>query len=251
MANLEKGSTAGGYTILTTENNPFSKDFVQKSPYGTPNTKATAGQYALIGTVTLTSQSAQFVSFINFFSGASGGATNTQRGLLFFRVKQQAALGSPPVIEMSLMNQNNFAPTDLVAVITTNTSSQTVVKLYVHMNLSYDQLWFNPIHELNNSYWTTIEWANKAALIVDKPSLPAGTQFNAILQSGIYGTATITAGTTSVVVNHWFGYSPTFVNCTAQGNLGNVWWDTPTTNSFTIHCSSAPASNTVVSYHVK
>jgi hypothetical protein len=251
MANLKEGSTAGGYTILTTKNNTFSKYFIQKSPYVTANTNATAGQYALLGTVTITSQTAEFISLINITSGASGGATNTQRGLLYFRVKQQNALGGVPVIELALMNQNNFAPTDVVAIVTTNTSTQTVVKLYVHMNLSYDQLWFNPIHELNNSYWTTIDWANKATLIVDKPSLPVGTQFNATLQSGIYGTATINASTTSVVVNHWFGYIPTFVNCTTQGNVGNVWVTNITNNAFTINCSTTPAGNTVVSYHVK
>ncbi|MEN6293606.1 MAG: hypothetical protein ABFD07_16525 [Methanobacterium sp.] len=62
------------------------------------------------------------------------------------------------------------------------------------------------------------------------------------------GTATITASGTSVVVNHGLATTPTNVIVTPRGNLGSVWADTFTLTQFTIHCSSAPASDTVVGW---
>jgi hypothetical protein len=66
-----------------------------------------------------------------------------------------------------------------------------------------------------------------------------------------FGTASIAASGTSVVVNHNLGLSPTMINVTPQGNVGNVWVDTITSTQFTIHCSTAPASATVVSWHAR
>jgi hypothetical protein len=62
------------------------------------------------------------------------------------------------------------------------------------------------------------------------------------------GTATITAGQTSIVVTHGLAATPTNVIVTPRGNVGSVWADTFTTTQFTIHCSTAPGADTVVGW---
>lgn len=229
------------------------KNVLTTNKYTTSNVGPTNNQYALIGTLTFTSQYQMSESLISFMGGQTGNSTNIQRGLLFFRAKQQLAMGSTPFIEMYLMNQNNFAPTDVVAILTSNTSSQTVIQLYVKINSTYEQLYFNPLHEIgsNETGGVSFAWANQSSLITSSGSLPSGTQSNAILQSGVDGNATINATTTSVIVTHNLGYTPTTVTLGAQGNLGSIWWGNQNGTTFTIYCSTAPASNTGVTYRAK
>ncbi len=62
------------------------------------------------------------------------------------------------------------------------------------------------------------------------------------------GTATITASTTSVVVNHGLVAAPTKYYAFPSANLGNCWIDTVTATQMTIHCSTAPETDTTVSW---
>lgn len=62
------------------------------------------------------------------------------------------------------------------------------------------------------------------------------------------GTATIVATTTSIVVPHGLALAPTNVIVTPRGNIGSVWADTFTATQFTVHCSTAPASDTIVGW---
>lgn len=62
------------------------------------------------------------------------------------------------------------------------------------------------------------------------------------------GTATIPTSGASIVVSHGLATTPTNVIVTPRGNVGSVWADTFTTTQFTIHCSTAPASDTVVGW---
>lgn len=62
------------------------------------------------------------------------------------------------------------------------------------------------------------------------------------------GTATIPAGETSIVVSHGLALTPTNIIVTPRENIGSVWANTFTTTQFTIHCSTAPASDTVVGW---
>jgi parallel beta-helix repeat protein len=68
---------------------------------------------------------------------------------------------------------------------------------------------------------------------------------------GVEGNATINASSTSVVVTHGMNSTPTIIQCTAQGNIGNVWVSNPTLTQFTINCATAPVSNTIVSWEAK
>jgi len=65
------------------------------------------------------------------------------------------------------------------------------------------------------------------------------------------GSATITSGSTSVTVNHGLAGTPTTITVTPAGNIGNVWVDSITSTSFTIHCETAPSSDTTVYWYAE
>lgn len=59
-----------------------------------------------------------------------------------------------------------------------------------------------------------------------------------------FGTATISAGQTSVTVNHGLGTTPRKVIVTPTSNPGTQWWvSNVTATSFTINVASAPTTN--------
>lgn len=65
------------------------------------------------------------------------------------------------------------------------------------------------------------------------------------------GKAIINASATSVVVNHGLSLTPTNFTIVPQGNLGACWIDTITSTQMTLHCTTAPASNTYVFWSAK
>jgi len=64
------------------------------------------------------------------------------------------------------------------------------------------------------------------------------------------GTATITASQTSVTISHSLASTPTRINVTPFGNVGSCWVDPAsiTATEMTIHSSTAPETDTVVSW---
>lgn len=62
------------------------------------------------------------------------------------------------------------------------------------------------------------------------------------------GSTTIPASATSITVTHGLAATPTNVTVTPKGNIGSCWWDTPTSTTFIIHCSTAPASDVEVNW---
>ena len=65
------------------------------------------------------------------------------------------------------------------------------------------------------------------------------------------GTATIPAGSTSVTVNHGLAGTPTIVTVTPSADIGDVWVDSVTSTSFTIHCETAPSSDVTVYWYAE
>lgn len=65
------------------------------------------------------------------------------------------------------------------------------------------------------------------------------------------GIATILMSGTSIVVEHGLVAAPTRINVTPFGDVGYCWADTFTSTQFTIHCSTAPASDVDVSWSVQ
>jgi len=83
-----------------------------------------------------------------------------------------------------------------------------------------------------------------------------GTNIKAIFKHGSYitvnsGTATISAGSTSVTVNHGLAGTPTIVTVTPSEDIGDVWVDSVTSTSFTIHCEAAPSSDVIVYWYAE
>ncbi|MDD4429520.1 MAG: right-handed parallel beta-helix repeat-containing protein [Paludibacter sp.] len=64
-------------------------------------------------------------------------------------------------------------------------------------------------------------------------------------------TATIPASSTSIIVDHGLVSAPTKYFAFPGGNLGNCWVDTVTSTQMTIHCETAPASDTTVCWSVE
>jgi hypothetical protein len=65
------------------------------------------------------------------------------------------------------------------------------------------------------------------------------------------GAATISAGSTSVTVNHGLLAAPSKVLVTPTANVGAVWVESITSTSFTIRCSTAPSADTTVYWYAE
>ena len=105
--------------------------------YSTPNSSNVyQNHFTKIASVTLTAQyqDAQFVAQLMDYSH---GAVTMSKGQLYFRVKQQASLGSAPNVDLKLVDAEAWDNTNFVAVTTSVTASQTVVDLYYKANLTY------------------------------------------------------------------------------------------------------------------
>ncbi|NRT90950.1 hypothetical protein [Clostridium beijerinckii] len=135
--------------------------------YMTPNSSSSyTGQYSKIASITITSQYKDANAIIDITSTGSGNSIQT-KGTLYFRVKQQNALGSLPYIDLKIVNSEVIGNGNFVAVITINTSTVTTVELYYKAVQSYDALVFVPIY--NNDF---IFYNNQAFI----SSLPSGNQ---------------------------------------------------------------------------
>ena len=65
------------------------------------------------------------------------------------------------------------------------------------------------------------------------------------------GVASISAENTSVTVTHNLAWAPDVVTVTPAANIGSVWVDTITDTQFTIHCETAPTSDTSVYWYAE
>ena len=65
------------------------------------------------------------------------------------------------------------------------------------------------------------------------------------------GTATISALTDAVSVEHGLGALPSYVSPTPLGNMGHVWITDMTATHFTVRCSGAPTADTRILWEAK
>jgi phage-related tail fiber protein len=173
-----KPTTLAGYGIT---------DAVNILGYITSNTSITdVGKWTKIASVTITSQYADAQAYINAIGYGSGGTSS--RFKAFFRVKQQAPLGSAPLIELILSGESyRVTNNDLVAVTTVNTASQTVVELYLRINQSYEQIAIQP--EQTSGTGSSVVFYSSQGFVA---SLPSGTQTVASYDSYNGNAATAT-----------------------------------------------------------
>ena len=66
------------------------------------------------------------------------------------------------------------------------------------------------------------------------------------LQNLTKGDTVITAGNQSVTVNHGLGSSPQRVYLSSNVQVGDIWWDGPTTTQFTIHIQAVMGENVTI-----
>jgi hypothetical protein len=77
---------------------------------------------------------------------------------------------------------------------------------------------------------------------------PTTIEYNSGYVTENKGVATITASASYVTVTHGMASTPTKIIVTPFGNVGNCWISNQGTTTFRINVSSAPASNTLISW---
>ncbi|MDP4146525.1 MAG: tail fiber protein [Bacillota bacterium] len=120
-------------------------DFYKYRGFLTTNSSISyAGQWTKIASVDIVAQFQDGQALIEFIDCANG-SSNTQKGRLYFRVKQQNALGSAPGIDLELTDNDTLTKDCFAAVTTVNTTTQTTVELYIKNLYAYSQIVFNPL----------------------------------------------------------------------------------------------------------
>jgi hypothetical protein len=170
--------------------------------FATTNTGGTyVNQWTKLMVATITSQYADCDVLIDFI-GIGSGATVVNRGRLFFRVKQQAALGQAPYVDLRLFDNIVIQANNFKAIIVQNDASATKVELWVQNTTSWDSIIYTPI--IYNGNWTFLE--NQGY----QTSLPAGTQISCnyddlnvgrLISNVATGTAPLVVSSTTLVTN--------------------------------------------------
>lgn len=112
--------------------------------YITSNSGGSYSNYwSKVASITITQQYADADCIIDFFS--RGLAGEGQKGRIKFRVKQQDTMGSAPYVYVKLTENEHCSYSDVVAVTTTNSTSQTIVQLWIRNRFGYQEMVFTPI----------------------------------------------------------------------------------------------------------
>jgi lysophospholipase L1-like esterase len=158
---------------------PAASDGHSPAPVVTFNGSSTQqGDWQEIASISLTAQ---------YYSGAvalavqgNGGPERPSSATVRFAVKQDAALGSAPVVVLTADNCQTIAAANFWAVVTSNTSSLTTVALYLQAPADYESY---DIRELaSGTGGGTIAYASGGATWLT--SLPSGTQQYAVPSPG-------------------------------------------------------------------
>jgi hypothetical protein len=196
-----------GYPILTTEHiddenaHPF---YTKTAGFHTIESNADTQYYwAKIGVIHLSEQYKYALARLVFMSGNSG-YTTAQRGHLFLRVKQQGAMGTPPIIQLRISNYANISPDQIKAVTIQNNTQATRVEFYMKINNAFDQIFFNPYHFVTNETGSYYAWYSDQPLI---PALPSGVLTDSIeditfVRAKRLGLQQVTSGSSKVIFNN-------------------------------------------------
>ncbi len=126
--------------------------------------------------------------------GVASAATVT------FRVKQQAAMGSPPYMGVYAENCEAFTPYQFVAVLTANTLSQTVAQLWMQAPQNYENYNWSYVAISGTSTNSIFNWATPSATWQSAP--PSGTSQTSVPGPGVVnvasGTAPLAGGTVTI-----------------------------------------------------
>lgn len=142
----------------------------------TPNTlDLYDGYWTKIADITVVAQFGSVASTILLGGQGSNGATWT-RGMLRFRVRQQAAFGSNPSVILELLDAGDITGADIAIVVTSNAEPASTLELHVRLTREYEWLAWVPL------------WTRRDRCMLDwAPCSP----FAATLPAGAVTTATV------------------------------------------------------------
>jgi hypothetical protein len=216
------GSVGVGTTTLASGAKVTVSGAIQQTGLGTLSTSSTyTHDYTELGSCSLTTQYSGCSTQITIVGGENGAASFNSQASVFFTVYQQAAMASAPVVGVNVQsNAELIKASDLTAVITTNTSGQTVVQLWAQINLSYSSWNYTPLL-VRDTGTGVMAWTPDTAF---QASLPAGTATTGTFNDVNANTITLqNSSATAVQIQNASGYSELKVD--TSGNkvtLGNV-----------------------------
>ncbi|HEV2412666.1 MAG TPA: hypothetical protein VGS28_02555 [Candidatus Saccharimonadales bacterium] len=140
-----------------------------------------ANEWTELGSCTLTVVHTNCQMQINI--AGSDNANSIIQSTVTAWVRQQAAMGSAPLISLYVDNALEAQTlNDFETVTTTNNGTQTVVQLWMMYNINFITSYFSPTFNDGNVQWV---WAPSAGL---NASLPAGTQTTASYGDSVANT---------------------------------------------------------------
>lgn len=84
---------------------------------------------------------------LDILYNADGGAL-PKPTTIYIRHKQQNAMGQPTLVEIAVTETSEIKASDIAAVVTSLTSSESVVEYYIRNNIRYSVLNFSPFNEV-------------------------------------------------------------------------------------------------------
>ncbi|NIK67945.1 hypothetical protein [Paenibacillus sp. BK720] len=166
--------TAGALTVTgnaSIAGNLIAKTIPTKGYKTTDSSNIYQNQWTKIATVTVTSQYSDYASKASII-GLGAGAAITAHCDLFFRVKQQNALGSDPFVELIVSDSshaNGFTGDSFAGIVSTMNATTTVVDLYIRNPLTYNGFFISPYQE-QTSGGTTCTWLENQSYITTLPA---------------------------------------------------------------------------------
>jgi hypothetical protein len=172
---------------------------IQQTGMSTPNTDATDnGKWTELGSCTMDARYQYCNTVINIMGGGSGEDDENTQATVSARVKQQAALGAAPIVNITLNNTARIiAKDDIKAVTTQNDGSATVVQLWGRITNMYEEWNYTPV--VNQGWVGSSDapwrWTPGTAF---QASLPTGTQTSTIYGDSYANTLTVQNAVNSV-----------------------------------------------------
>lgn len=179
---------ANQITSVVTEVNKKAYDY----KYRTRNSGSTDNnKWYKILTSTLTAQYQDTRTGLTLI-GSSSRDSITRSADIFINVKQQAVMGSAPAVEIGVIGCSQLVPEDFAAVLTENSSSKTIVEVYLKNRATYTIYNIEPYNVVTPSRQ---EFVDSAVPIV---SLPTGTQWVGKKRGAMEGLETVSSQITQL-----------------------------------------------------
>lgn len=134
---------------------------------------SSSGEWQNVTTITITAQGGESSGDL-LFVGQQAQSSPGSYARVRYRVRQQAAMASAPLIELYVNDYLGFAPSNFTAILTTNTSSQTIVELWLQAPLNNETYSLYALDYLTVGSEATVRSGGSTWTATG--SLPSGTQ---------------------------------------------------------------------------